>query len=173
MILSMIAALDEMGAIGWMGSLPWHLPDDLKRFRALTLGHHVIMGRKTYESIGKPLPGRSMLVVTHQVDFAAPGCSVVPSLQAGLSLAEQAGETELFVMGGGELYALALPLTQRLYLTRVKTRVQADVFFPRVNLEEWQILETQSHPADDRHAFAFCFETLQRFSGAVEKTWGS
>jgi dihydrofolate reductase len=162
MILSLIAALDENGGIGLQGGLPWRLPDDLKRFRALTMGHHVIMGRKTYESLGRPLPGRPMLVVTRQADFLAPGCGVVPSLRAGMDAAEQAGESELFVIGGGELYAQALPCAQRLYLTRVQALVKADVFFPAIPATEWQTLDSQFHAADNTHVFAFSFETLQR-----------
>jgi dihydrofolate reductase len=162
MILSIIVALDEAGGIGQRGRLPWRLPDDLSRFRSLTMGHHIIMGRKTYNSIGRPLPGRTMLVVTHQPDFAAPGCQVVPSLQAGIILAQQAGENELFAIGGGELYAQALPLAERLYLTRVLARLEADVFFPAINPAEWQVLETRPHPADEKHAYAFYFETLER-----------
>ena len=161
MILSIIAALDEAGGIGLHGNLPWRLPDDLKRFRALTMGHPVIMGRKTYESIGRPLPGRRMLVVTHQPGFPAPGCEVVTSLEAGITLAEQAGESELFVIGGGKLYALALPQAQRLYLTRVQARVEADVFFPPIPAGEWRRVDHQFHAADDAHAFAFRFETLE------------
>jgi dihydrofolate reductase len=162
MIISMIAALDEAGGIGFQGSLPWRLPDDLKRFRTLTVGHHVIMGRKTWESIGRVLSGRTMLVLTRQLDYTAPGCSVVSSAQAGMVLAQQAGETELFVIGGGELYALFMSLAERLYLTRVKTRVQADTFFPLVNVAEWALVETRPHPGDEKHIFSFDFEIYQR-----------
>jgi len=168
MRVSIIAALDEAGGIGLAGSLPWRLPDDLKHFRELTLGHHVIMGRKTWQSIGRPLPQRHMLVVSRNPHFAAPGCTLVHSLEAGAAAAQQAGESELFVIGGGELYALALPLAGRLYLTRVRGQVQADVFFPAVDAREWNLLEVIPHAADARHSYAFCFETYERIVSGVK-----
>jgi dihydrofolate reductase len=138
-IVSLLAALARNRVIGRDNALPWHLPDDLKRFKALTLGHPVIMGRKTYESIvavaGKPLPGRANIVVTRSPGYEAPGCRVVHSLQAALSAA--AGSDEIFVIGGGEIFALALPLAQRLHMTEVDADVGGDALFPAYDRSEW------------------------------------
>jgi dihydrofolate reductase len=122
--------MDEKRAIGRENRLPWHLPMDLKRFRAITLGHPVIMGRKTYESIGHPLPGRTNIVITRQDDFCPDGCVVVHDLQA--ALAECSGAEEVFILGGAEIFREALPLADRLYLTIVHTRIDGDAFFPEV-----------------------------------------
>ncbi len=134
MIVSIIVAMDEVGGIGKNGGLPWHLSADLKNFKALTMGHHLIDGRKTYELIGRALPGRTNLIVTHDRNFSAPGCLVAYTLNDALALAEKNGETEAFIGGGGEIFAQALPLAQRIYLTRVHTRAECDVFFPPVDL---------------------------------------
>ncbi len=114
----MIVAMDEAGGIGKGGGLAWHLSADLKNFKAVTMGHHLIVGRKTYELIGKALPGRTMIIVTHNRIFSAEGCLVTYTLEEALALAEQSGESEVFIGGGGEIFAQALPLAQRIYLTR-------------------------------------------------------
>jgi dihydrofolate reductase len=162
MIISLIAALDESGGIGLRGQLPWRLPDDLKHFRALTLKHHVIVGRKTYESIGRPLPGRLMIIVSHQSGYRAEGCQVYPSLEEALEMARQAGENEVFMMGGGSLYEQSLSLADRLYLTRVNVHLEADVFFPFIHSAQWQVIDSFTHPVDERHVYAFTFCTLER-----------
>lgn len=130
MIVSLIAAMARNRVIGRDNALPWHIPADLRRFRDLTLGHTVIMGRKTYESIGKPLPGRRTVVVTRQEGYAVPGCIVVHSLEAALAAADCADE--VFICGGGELYAEALPLAERIYLTVVSLEVAGDAVFPEL-----------------------------------------
>jgi dihydrofolate reductase len=163
MQLSLVVAMDESRAIGQQNRLPWRLSDDLRRFKALTTGHHIIMGRKTHESIGRPLPGRVNLVITRQADYRAEGCTVVHSLPTALQLAAQAGETEAFVIGGAQLFHLALPLADRLYLTRVHTIIPgADVFFPPFDLSDWRLLAAELHPADERNEFSFTFQTLER-----------
>ena len=152
----MIAALDETRAIGRAGQLPWRLPDDLKRFKALTLGKTVLMGRKTYASIGRPLPQRRNIVLTRDSSFAATGVEVVHDLRDAL-------EDDLFILGGGEIYALALPLATTLELTLVQTVIpDADAFFPAWNGTDWLEVQRGHHAADERHAYAFDFVTLKR-----------
>ncbi|MCL6568333.1 MAG: dihydrofolate reductase [Deinococcota bacterium] len=155
--LTLIAAMDRNRAIGKGGRLPWHLPDDLRRFKALTLGHTVLMGRKTFESIGRPLPGRRNVVLTRNPNFQAEGVEVVPTLEAGLA------GGEIMVIGGGEVYALALPLARRMWLTLVDTEItEADTFFPAFDPSEWRETGRAFHPADGQHPFSFSFLDLER-----------
>lgn len=130
MKISLIVAMTENRVIGKDGDIPWKLPEDQKRFKSLTQGHTLIMGRRTYESIGRPLPNRRNVVVTRQKDYSAPGCEVVESLDAALRLARTSGETEAFVGGGAGLYAEALPAADRIYLTVIHTQAEGDTFFP-------------------------------------------
>lgn len=157
MRVSLIAALDRNHAIGRGNALPWHLPDDLKRFKALTLGKPVLMGRKTAQSLGRALPKRTNLVLTRQGAVPFDGMQAVASLQAALALAAAEGD-ELCVIGGGEVYALALPLATHLHLTLVDTAVEgADAFFPRFDAQRWRETWRDHHPADASHPFAFDF----------------
>lgn len=162
MLVSLIVAMDENRGIGFLGQLPWKLPADLQRFRTLTMGHHIIMGRKTYQSIGRPLPNRKMVVVTRQADFEAPGCQVISSLDKALELACRSAENEAFIIGGAEIYTQSLPWVDRLYLTRVHARLEADVYFPPLITQQWQVIDSSHHPIDERHLVAFTFETLER-----------
>jgi len=162
LIISLLAALDEQGGIGVENRLPWHLPADLKRFKSLTMGHHLIAGRKTFQSIGRALPGRTMIVVTRQADFAVQGCIVCASLKNALKVAEDRHEEEVFVIGGGQIFAQALPLADRMYLTRVHTITPADVFFPAYDPVDWELLRSEEHSADERHAYAFTCMDLVR-----------
>jgi dihydrofolate reductase len=159
-MLSIIVALGGNNEIGMGGKIPWHLPADLKHFKALTLGKPVLMGRKTFEAIGKPLPGRRNIVVTRDRDYRAPGCEVAHSFTDALVLA--AGAPEIMVIGGGEIYREALPRTQRIYLTRVHARFQADTFSPSLDPAEWRETAREDHAADARNAFAYSFLTLKR-----------
>ena len=165
MMISLIVAMNEDGGIGKMGRLPWRLGADLKRFKRLTIGHHVVMGRKTYESIGSPLPGRTMVVITRNPDYHAEGCFVVGSIEEALALTSARGEDEAFIIGGGEIFAQALPLAQRLYLTQVRTHANCDVFFPSFDPAEWAEVERKEHPADERNEHAFRYTLLQRVGG--------
>ena len=162
MIISLLVAMDERGGIGMDNRLPWHLSADLKRFKALTMGHHVIMGRKTYASIGRPLPGRIMVIITRSPDYWAEGCQVVHSLEESLDLARQAGETEAFVIGGGQIFAQALPLAERIYLTRVHTVAEADVFFPEFDERDWSIQTVSEVPADEKNQFSTTYMVLDK-----------
>jgi dihydrofolate reductase len=159
--LVLIAALDRGNAIGRDNQLPWHLPDDLRHFKALTMGQPLLMGRRTAESLGRALPGRLNLVLTRGDAVPFVGMQPVPSLRAALLAAVPA--PELWVIGGGELYRLCLPYAERLHLTEVDTRIDdGDVFFPRVDPAQWQELSHSEHPADARHAHAFRMRELVR-----------
>ncbi len=160
MRLSIIAAMAENRVIGLGNALPWHLPEDLKRFKRLTTGHTVIMGRRNYESIGRPLPGRRNIVVTRRTGYEAPGCVVVHSLDEALLAA--GNDPEVFVIGGAELYTQLLPRTQRLYLTLVHATVPGDTYFPEFDWTEWQETARERHAADARHAHAYSFVVLER-----------
>ncbi len=168
--LALIAALDRNRAIGRGNALPWHLPDDLKRFKALTLGKPVLMGRKTAESLGRALPGRRNLVLTRSGRAPFAGMEPVASLEQALAAVERiepsapvAAAAELMVIGGAEVYALVLPWAERLYLTHVDTEVEnADVFFPDFDPGDWSITARNRHPSDDRHGHAFAFVDYRR-----------
>jgi len=152
--LSLIAALDRHRAIGKGNALPWHLPADLKRFKALTLGKPILMGRKTAESIGRALPGRRNLVLTRSGRVPFDGMEAVASLDAALAMAE----AELCVIGGGEVYAACLPRATHLHLTHVDTVVEdADAFFPAFDANAWRVAASEPHAADATHAFSFEF----------------
>lgn len=160
--LSIIVAADARGGIGRRGGLPWHLPEDLRRFKALTLGKPIVMGRRTWDSIGRPLPGRRSLVVSRQPGFAPDGAEVFASLEAALRAAQGAAET--CVIGGAEIYRQALPHAAVLHLTRVHAAVEADTFFPPLDAAEWEEVAREDRPADGRHAYPYSFLTLQRVS---------
>jgi len=161
-IVSLIVATDRQGGIGIEGRLPWHLPADLKRFRELTMGHHLIVGRKTFDSIGKALPGRQMIIVTRDRSFQAKDCLVAHSVEEALQLARGRGEDEVFVGGGGEIYAQSLALADRIYLTIVEAEVKADAFFPELGVGEWIERTSESHSVDEKNALPFTFKLLER-----------
>ena len=146
--------------IGRDNALPWHLPADLKRFKSLTTGHTLIMGRKTFDAIGKALPGRRTIVLSRNPEWRATGVEIVPDLDAALRLV--AGEAEVFVAGGAEIYRQALPLADRIYLTQVHGAVEGDARFPEIDPHEWRLTSNEHHPIDDRHAFEFSFQCYQR-----------
>lgn len=165
MFISLIAALTENHVIGKNNDLPWHLPDDMKYFMQTTSGHVVIMGRKNYESLPpkfRPLPDRVNIIVTRQKNFIAPGCTMVNSLDAGIDIAKSTNEKELFVIGGAEIFELAVPLADRLYLTEIKTKIEGDTFFPKFGKSKWNEVSRRAHPKDDRHKFAFDFVLYEK-----------
>lgn len=163
MEVSLVAALDRNRAIGRGNALPWHLPADLKRFKQLTLGKPILMGRRTADSLGRALPGRRNLVLTRRSRAPCDGMEPVASLDAALALARQADAGELCVIGGGEVYALALPRATVLHLTHVDTVVEdADTFFPTFDAADWRTVSRERHPADARHAFPFEFAEYRR-----------
>ena len=154
--LTLIAALARNRVIGRDNRLPWHLPADLRFFKQSTLGKPLLMGRRTWESIGRPLPGRRMIVLSRDRDYRAPGCVVVHSLDAALDVA--GAVPELMVIGGAELYRQTLPRAQRLCLTRVEAEVPGDTWFPDWDAGEWQLVADEAHPADAAHAWPYRFQ---------------
>ncbi len=156
----LIVAMARNGVIGRGNAMPWHLPADLKRFKALTLGKPILMGRKTQESIGRALPGRDNLVLTRARDWRAEGVTAVHSVDEALERA--ASSAELAVIGGAELYRLTLPLATRIHLTQVLADVEGDTFFPEFSRNEWRAVESSDHAADERHAYGMKFVTLER-----------
>jgi dihydrofolate reductase len=162
MILSLVAAVDQKGGIGRDNRLPWHLSDDLKHFRRLTMGHHVLMGRKTYQSSQGKMPGRKLIVLTRTADFTASDAQIVSSLDGGIQLALDAGETELFVIGGAQVFAQALPIAQRLYYTEVHADANADSFFPQLDRAQWREISRQDFPAGPKNDYSFKILNLER-----------
>ncbi len=163
-IISILVAMDKNGVIGRDGDLPWRLPADLRRVKALTTGNTIIMGRKTFDSIGRPLPNRRSIVISRDTSLYIEGAEVVHSLEAALERAQ--GDDEIFVFGGAEIFRLTLPLAQRLYLTRVHAQVEGDVHFPNWHPEAWERTEDRSFPADERHDFPYSFQTWHRARSA-------
>jgi dihydrofolate reductase len=160
MRVTLIAAVSENGVIGRGNALPWHLPADLRRFKQLTTGHAVVMGRKTWESIRRPLPHRRNIVISGSPGFHPVGATVVGSFEAALDAARDLAE--VFAIGGSRVFAAALPLTDRLELTRVHAQVPGDAFFPKIDFSEWKLVAEERHPADDQHAFPFSFLTYEK-----------
>ena len=162
MRIALIAAMAGGGVIGRDGELPWKLPADLRRFRQLTTGHHVIMGRKTHESIGRALPERTNLVLSRRADYEAAGCTILTSLDAALEYARGAGEAEAFVIGGAAVYRMALPKADRLYLTEIDAEIPGDVHFPTFDRSQWRSVTSSQHEADAHHEYGFTMEMLER-----------
>lgn len=165
MTISMIAALTKNRVIGKNNDLPWKLPDDMKFFMTTTKDHHVILGRKNYDSIPpkfKPLPNRTNIVVTRQKHFKAPGCIVVDSVEKGLDIARENNEPEAFVIGGAEIYKLGLPHADRLYLTEIDAIIDGDTYFPDFNKNDWRETSRTHHGIDDRHAYNFDFVIYEK-----------
>ncbi len=165
MIISIIVAVAENGVIGRQGALPWRLSADLRRFQRLTMGHMIVMGRRTWESIGRSLPGRQMIVVSRQANYRAEGVQVVASLENAMQIAQESCDQELFIIGGAEIYRQALPHATRLYLTRVCAEVKGDTQFPEIDFRQWNGIESESHKADDKNDYDYCFELYERVSG--------
>ncbi len=165
MKISLVAAVAQNGVIGKNNDLPWHLPDDMRFFIQTTKGHCVILGRKNYESLPakfKPLPDRTNIVVTRQTRFDAPGCIVVHSMDEALDVAREKEEQEVMVIGGSDIYAIALPFADRLYLTEIQADVEGDVRFPQYDKKDWDEISRVHHEKDDRHKYAFDFVIYER-----------
>ncbi|MFP4046634.1 MAG: dihydrofolate reductase [Bacteroidales bacterium] len=159
-MLSMIVAAAENNAIGKDNKLLWHLPDDLKHFKNTTKGHHIIMGRKTFESNGRPLPKRTNIIITKNKDFTADGCLIVHSIDEALEIAKN--DNEPFIIGGETIYRQAMPLAERIYLTRVHTEIEGDTFFPEIDENEWEEKSREYHEKDEKHPYPFSIITLER-----------
>ena len=162
MKLALIVAMDNQGLIGKNNDLPWRLSADLQYFRRVTMGKPIIMGRKTHESIGRPLPGRKNIVLTTQKGYQAEGCEVVHSVQQVQQLC--ADNDEIIIIGGSSLYALFLPYADTLYLTRVDAALEGDTWFPAWSLQEWQLISDEKHQADQNNEYDYCFMRYQRIN---------
>jgi dihydrofolate reductase len=162
MIISLIAAVSENNIIGRDGKVPWNLPADLKLFKQLTMGHHLIVGRETYESIGKPLPGRRMIVLSTRQDYKVEGCQTAESLSYAIEMARIAGEDEVFIGGGAQVYARALPMADRFYLSRVHGEFKGDTLFPVFDPAAWKVTLKHRYPAGDGQRYDFTFFILER-----------
>ncbi|MDT0641474.1 dihydrofolate reductase [Zunongwangia sp. F363] len=159
-MLTMIAAAAENNALGKDNDLVWHLPDDFKRFKKLTSGHHIIMGRKTFESFPNLLPNRTHIVITRNQSFKPEGAIVVNSLQEALEAAE--ADQQPFIIGGGEIYKMAIDKAEKIELTRVHGTFDADTFFPKINEEEWKVSSEEFHEKDAKHQYSFTYITYER-----------
>lgn len=161
-LISAILAMDENRVIGKDNKLPWHLPADLKHFKEITTGNPILMGRKTYESIGKPLPERTNIIITRDVNYAVAGCIVVTSLDHALQTAAAEGNKEIFIIGGAEVYKQLLPRINRIYLTLIHHTFQGDTYFPELNPKEWMEIEKVTHQPDEKNPFSYSFIQLDR-----------
>lgn len=162
MRVSLIVAVSENHVIGRNGQLPWHLSDDLRRFKRLTMGHHIVMGRKTFESIGRLLPGRTTVIVTRTASFRVEGAKIANSVEAALRLSQP--DEEVFIIGGAELYRHAMPFVDRLLITRVNATVEGDVCFPEFDPSQWQLTQQESFAADEQNDYPHGFEIYERIN---------
>jgi dihydrofolate reductase len=162
MIISAIAAVAKNRVIGKENDIPWYLPEDLKYFKRTTLNHHVIMGRKSYESVGRPLPKRTNIVVTRDPYFISTGIIVTHSIPEALSIAYKNGEKEVFILGGGNIYAQSIDLWDKLYLTEVDASPEGDVYFPEVDFSQWKLISSDKHLPDEKNPFAYVFQVYER-----------
>lgn len=164
MIISAIVAVAKNNVIGRDNDIPWYLPADLKYFKKTTLNHHIIMGRKCFDSIGKPLPKRTNVIITRNPFFIASNCLVTNSIEEALSIAEANGETEAFIIGGAQIYELSKKLWNRLYLTEVDLEVEGDVFFPEIDSDNWRLISEAPHQADNKNEYDYTFKIFERVS---------
>jgi dihydrofolate reductase len=157
-MLTIIAAASENNALGKDNDLVWHLPNDFKRFKALTTGHYIIMGRKTFESFPKPLPNRTHIIITRQKDYVVPeGCIVVSSLKRAVEICPE--NEEIFIIGGGQIYKQSIDNADKIELTRVHTTIDADTFFPEIDTEKWKLINEEFHSKDEKHQYDFTYLT--------------
>ena len=159
-MISLIWAMARTGVIGRNNTLPWRLPADLQQFRRLTTGHHIIMGRKNHEDIGKPLPGRINIVITRQEDYSAPGCVIAHTVEQALEAARR--DTEIFIIGGADIYRQTLSLAQRLYITEIEADIAGDVYFPDFDRSAWHEVSRVSHAPDVQNPYPYSFVLLER-----------
>ncbi|ATP55225.1 dihydrofolate reductase [Pedobacter ginsengisoli] len=161
MILSIVVAIAQNNAIGKNNQLLWHLPADLKHFKQITSGHTIIMGRKTYDSIGKPLPNRRNIVITRNTGLTIEGAEVVTTLEDALALCDN--EDEVFIVGGAQIYEQALAKTHRIHLTTVHQNYDGDTFFPEIDKQVWKVINSEDHAPDEKNVVAYTFSTLERY----------
>lgn len=159
-MITLIAAVAENNALGKHNQLLWHLPNDFKRFKTITTGHYIILGRKTFESFPKPLPNRTHVIITRQKGYNHEGCIVVDSLQKAIAVCPK--NEELFIIGGGEIYNQSIDIADKLDITKVHHPFEADTFFPQIDMAKWKLSSAEFHPKDEKHQFDFTFETYLR-----------
>ena len=159
-MIIMIAAVAENNALGKDNELVWHLPNDFKRFKTLTSGHHIIMGRKTFESFPKPLPNRAHIIITRQKNYQAEGCIIVDSIEKALSICPK--DEDSFIIGGGEIYTLGLAYTDKIEITRVHSSFEADAYFPEINKKDWKLEKYEFNEKDEKHKYDYTYETYIR-----------
>ncbi len=166
MIVSAIVAIAKNNVIGRSShnDIPWYLPADLKYFKRTTLHHHILMGRNCYESIGRPLPKRTNVIITRNPFYVATGCCITHSIQEALELAHDHGEEEAFIIGGGEIYKQSINLCDKLYVTEVELEVDGDVFFPAIDTQQWKLLQSEAHLADEKNEYNYTFKVYERIS---------
>jgi dihydrofolate reductase len=165
MTVSMIAAMSRNRVIGRDNDLPWHLPDDFRFFKETTKGHHVIMGRKNYESLPhkfRPLPNRTNIILTRNPDFHQPGIVVYGNIKKAISYAKERNEAEVFIIGGGEIYNIGLELADRIYLTEIDVELPGDTFFPEFDKTMWKEVSRKHHPVDEKHVYSFDFVIYEK-----------
>jgi dihydrofolate reductase len=162
MLLSAITAIARNNVIGKNNALPWHLPADMRFFKNTTMGHPVIMGRKTYESFGKALHGRTNIVITRQKDYVLSDAIVVHLLTEAIEKAKESASDEAFILGGAQIYQQSMPLLNRIYLTRIYADFDGDTFFPEINPDEWQLIKEEYHEPDEKNKYAYAFQTWER-----------
>ncbi|AWG21234.1 diacylglycerol kinase [Flavobacterium faecale] len=159
-MIIMIAAVAQNNALGKDNELVWHLPNDFKRFKALTTGHHIVMGRKTFESFPKPLPNRTHIVISRQKDYQPEGCIVVHTIEEALAICPKDEDT--FIIGGGEIYKLAIPFADKLEITKVHHEFDADAYFPVINPEEWELRDSDLQSKDEKHLYEYTYQTYYK-----------
>lgn len=157
-MITMVAATAENNALGKNNDLLWHLPDDFKRFKQITSGHYIIMGRKTFESFPKPLPNRTHVIITRQKNYNPEGCIIVDSIEKAIEVCPK--DQDVFIIGGGEIYNLAMDFADTIELTRVHENFEADTFFPEIDLKQWKLTSEEYHPKDEKHKFDFTYQTF-------------
>jgi len=162
MRVSCIVAIAKNNVIGKDNDIPWYLPADLKYFKKTTLNHHIIMGRNCYESIGKPLPKRTNVVLTRNPFYIVSNCYVTNSIEEALKIAKDNGEEEAFIIGGAQIYEQSMHLCDKLYLTEVDLEVEGDVFFPKINFDEWKLISEDAHQADEKNQHDYVFKIFER-----------
>lgn len=162
MKISIIVAVAENNVIGKKNSLPWYLPADLKHFKEITTGHHILMGQNTYESIGKPLPNRVNIVLSNNPNYKAEGCIVVNSPEEGVKIARDAKEKELMICGGAQVYRTFLPMADKIYMTKIKTDADGDIYFPEFDLKDWEVIANEHSEAHVQNLYSYEFLILER-----------
>lgn len=162
MTISLVVAAAKNDTIGKNGALPWHLPNDMKHFKNVTWAMPVIMGRKTFETLGKPLKGRKNIVISRQKNFRPEGIVVVNNFEDALFVARETDAKEVMVIGGGEIYKMAFPQARRVYLTRVEAEPEGDTFFPQLKPEDWKLVSQKDHPADEKNIYAHSFQVWEK-----------